>query len=207
MSRGKHYRPVTRHVGRHRAPETHHGAQLVAATGAALAITAVAAPSASAAPPAKTDVNWDAVAACESGGNWAINTGNGYFGGLQWTLATWHANGGSGSPVGASREQQIAVANRIIAKQGMTQGLGNWPVCRAHAHDGALTIRTAAKTTPVAPASNATGAIGVTTVKLGDTLSDIAVREGCPGGWQALRDTNGISGTTIYPGQKLRIPR
>ena len=48
-------------------------------------------------------VNWDAVAACESGGNWAINTGNGYYGGLQFTMGTWRANGGSGSPHTASR--------------------------------------------------------------------------------------------------------
>ena len=48
-------------------------------------------------------VNWDAVAACESGGNWAINTGNGYYGGLQFTMGTWRSNGGSGSPHNASR--------------------------------------------------------------------------------------------------------
>jgi resuscitation-promoting factor RpfE len=70
-------------------------------------------------------VNWDAVAACESGGNWAINTGNGYYGGLQFTMGTWRANGGSGSPAGASREEQIRVAENVLARQG----LGAWPVC------------------------------------------------------------------------------
>lgn len=69
--------------------------------------------------------NWDAVAACESGGNWAINTGNGYYGGLQFTMGTWHANGGSGSPSSASREEQIRVAENVARNQGM----GAWPVC------------------------------------------------------------------------------
>jgi len=70
-------------------------------------------------------VNWDAIAACESGGNWGINTGNGYSGGLQFTPSTWRANGGSGSPNGASREEQIRVAENVLR----TQGIGAWPVC------------------------------------------------------------------------------
>ncbi len=70
-------------------------------------------------------MNWDAVAACESGGNWAINTGNGYYGGLQFTLGTWRANGGSGSPHLASRDEQIRVAENVLR----TQGRGAWPVC------------------------------------------------------------------------------
>jgi hypothetical protein len=70
-------------------------------------------------------VNWDAVAACESGGNWSANTGNGFYGGLQFKPSTWAANGGVGSPATASREQQIAVANRVLA----TQGPGAWPTC------------------------------------------------------------------------------
>ena len=70
-------------------------------------------------------VNWDAVAQCESGGNWAISTGNGFSGGLQFTSSTWHANGGSGSPAGASREEQIRVAENVLH----TQGIGAWPVC------------------------------------------------------------------------------
>ena len=57
-------------------------------------------------------VNWDAVAACESGGNWAINTGNGYYGGLQFNMGTWRAYGGSGSPHHASRSEQIRVVLR-----------------------------------------------------------------------------------------------
>lgn len=74
---------------------------------------------------ADSGVNWDAVAACESGGNWAINTGNGYYGGLQFSMGTWHANGGSGSPHAASRSEQIRVAENVLR----TQGIGAWPTC------------------------------------------------------------------------------
>jgi len=74
---------------------------------------------------ADSGVNWDAVAACESGGNWAINTGNGYYGGLQFSISTWHANGGSDSPHTASRSEQIRVAENVVR----TQGIGAWPVC------------------------------------------------------------------------------
>jgi len=70
-------------------------------------------------------VNWDAIAACESGGNWAINTGNGYFGGLQFTPGTWHSNGGAGMPNQASRAEQIRVAENVLR----SQGIGAWPVC------------------------------------------------------------------------------
>jgi hypothetical protein len=70
-------------------------------------------------------VNWDAVASCESGGNWHTATGNGYYGGLQFTMSTWRANGGTGSPHQASREEQIRVANNVLH----TQGIGAWPVC------------------------------------------------------------------------------
>ncbi len=70
-------------------------------------------------------VDWDAVAACESGGNWHTATGNGYYGGLQFTMSTWRANGGSGSPHQASRDEQIRVANNVLR----SQGIGAWPVC------------------------------------------------------------------------------
>jgi uncharacterized protein YabE (DUF348 family) len=70
---------------------------------------------------------WDEIAQCESGGNWAIDTGNGYYGGLQFTLSTWQAYGGSGYPNEASREEQIAVAERVQAAQGW----GAWPACAA----------------------------------------------------------------------------
>ncbi len=70
-------------------------------------------------------VNWDAIAQCESGGNWGISTGNGFSGGLQFTASTWRANGGSGSANGASREEQIRVAENVLH----SQGIGAWPVC------------------------------------------------------------------------------
>ena len=68
---------------------------------------------------------WDSVAACESGGNWSINTGNGYYGGLQFSGSTWRGYGGDGSAPDASREAQITVAQRVLAAQGW----GAWPVC------------------------------------------------------------------------------
>ena len=73
-------------------------------------------------------VNWDAIAACESGGNWGTSTGNGFYGGLQFSQGTWDAYGGgqySSTAAGASRSQQIAVAQRVLAGQG----IGAWPVC------------------------------------------------------------------------------
>lgn len=77
------------------------------------------------APVQATSVNWDAIAACESGGNWSISTGNGYSGGLQFTPSTWRSNGGSGSAANASRSEQIRVAENVLA----SQGIGAWPVC------------------------------------------------------------------------------
>ena len=71
---------------------------------------------------------WDSLAQCESGGNWAINTGNGYYGGLQFSLGTWQAYGGPGLPHQQSRETQIAVAERLRAATG---GYGSWPACSA----------------------------------------------------------------------------
>ncbi len=75
---------------------------------------------------AEADVmNWEAVAQCESGGNWAANTGNGAYGGLQFKQATWEEYGGVGNPAKASKQQQIEVANRVLAGQGP----GAWPKC------------------------------------------------------------------------------
>ena len=71
---------------------------------------------------------WDRLAQCESGGNWHINTGNGYYGGLQFSLGTWHAYGGTGLPSQHSRETQIAVATRLRNASG---GYGAWPACAA----------------------------------------------------------------------------
>ncbi len=76
--------------------------------------------------PADTSI-WDRLAACESGGNWAINTGNGFYGGLQFTLSSWQAVGGSGYPNQASRSEQINRAQLLQAQQGW----GAWPACSA----------------------------------------------------------------------------
>jgi hypothetical protein len=72
--------------------------------------------------------DWDAVAACESGGNWSADTGNGYYGGLQFTQGTWRAAGGNGSPAQASRAEQIRIAETVLA----THGRGAWPACGAY---------------------------------------------------------------------------
>jgi hypothetical protein len=83
------------------------------------------------APAASGGVNWSAIAACESGGNWSASTGNGFYGGLQFTQQTWMANGGgqyASSADQASPAQQIAVAQRVLA----SQGIGAWPVCGAN---------------------------------------------------------------------------
>jgi hypothetical protein len=97
---------------------------------AAFAGALVTAPMALATGTAHADggVNWDAVASCESGNNWSTNTGNGYYGGLQFTLGTWRSHGGSGMPHQASREEQIRVAENVLD----TQGIGAWPVCGGH---------------------------------------------------------------------------
>jgi hypothetical protein len=68
---------------------------------------------------------WDKVAQCESGGNWATSTGNGFHGGLQFTASTWRSFGGSGMPHQASRTEQIAVAERVLDAQGWKA----WPAC------------------------------------------------------------------------------
>ncbi|MCH9759382.1 MAG: transglycosylase family protein [Actinomycetia bacterium] len=89
-------------------------------------------------------VNWDAIAECESGGNWAINTGNGHFGGLQFKPATWTANGGVGNPAKATREEQIRVAENVLA----TQGIGAWPTCGKKAGAAPIVTTVATATTP-----------------------------------------------------------
>lgn len=132
----------------------------VALTGAILgAGAAIFAPTASAAP----DSDWDRLAQCESGGNWHINTGNGYYGGLQFSASTWNAFGGSefaSTADQASREEQIYVAEKVLAQQGW----GAWPACsaslglssgptdRPHPSQGAAPVR--AQAAPAAAASD-----------------------------------------------------
>jgi LysM repeat protein len=76
---------------------------------------------------ASTGSVWDSIAACEAGGNWAINTGNGYYGGLQFSLSSWQAVGGSGLPSDASREEQIMRGQILQSRSGW----GSWPACSA----------------------------------------------------------------------------
>ena len=102
----------------------------VVKVGTQTAPAAPAAPTAPAANYASGGSAWDRIAQCESGGNWAANTGNGYYGGLQFNLGTWQSYGGSGRPDQNSREQQIAVAERVRQAEG---GYGAWPHCGARA--------------------------------------------------------------------------
>jgi resuscitation-promoting factor RpfA len=178
------------------------------AAGGLLTDTAAAAPS----------VNWDAIAQCESGGNWSINTGNGYYGGLQFSLSTWRANGGSGNPANATREEQIAVAERVL----ITQGIDAWPVCGKHAKEGirtapaqqkqpARSVQPTKPATPVAPSAPppSTGPTQSYTVVSGDTLWSIAASHQVPGGWPAIFAANQDSVSDpdlIRVGQSLRIP-
>ncbi|MER5198764.1 transglycosylase family protein [Streptomyces sp. NPDC002755] len=111
--------------GKHRRPsKVTRVATLAGVTGVAIAAPLMAAGNASAA----TASEWDAVAQCESGGNWSINTGNGYYGGLQFSASTWAAYGGTAyasQADQASKTQQIAIGEKVLAGQGK----GAWPVC------------------------------------------------------------------------------
>ncbi|MFF6880121.1 MULTISPECIES: transglycosylase family protein [unclassified Streptomyces] len=111
--------------GTHRRPSKASRVIAIAGvTGAAVAAPLMAAGNASAA----TASEWDAVAQCESGGNWSINTGNGYYGGLQFSASTWSGYGGSkyaSTADQATKAQQIEIAEKVLAGQGK----GAWPVC------------------------------------------------------------------------------
>ena len=164
-----------------------------------------------------SSVNWDAIAQCESSGNWHINTGNGYYGGLQFSASTWKASGGSkyaSTANQASRAEQIAVAERVLD----SQGIGAWPVCgkkagstksyTASADSSAKKKTTTHKATaPAAVKATASGETYV--VKSGDTLSLIAGRQAVKGGWRALYQLNkgviGADPNLIRPGQRLAL--
>lgn len=165
---------------------------IVVGTPLALAGTATAAPASV----------WDAVAQCESGGNWSIDTGNGYYGGLQFSAGTWNAFGGSGLASNAGREQQIAVAERVLAAQGW----GAWPSCSKKvgasgaAEPNKVVVRAPAPAPKAAPAPAAAAAPAAVaplakngadyTVVVGDTLSEIASKQNVAGGWKAVWDRN-----------------
>jgi resuscitation-promoting factor RpfA len=170
---------------------------------AAVSLGVLAAPASAAAPN-----NWDAVAQCESSGNWAINTGNGYYGGLQFSQSTWAAFGGTEyAPRAdlATKAQQIAVAERTLDAQGP----GAWPSCGKALNPSApeAGAAPAASALVSAPAPAATG--GTYTVQAGDTLGRIASEQGVAGGWQALYAANDdqlSSPDRIAVGQVLQLP-
>ncbi|MEY9937946.1 transglycosylase family protein [Streptacidiphilus sp. MAP5-3] len=173
---------------------------------------------------------WDAVAQCESGGDWSINTGNGFYGGLQFTPSTWAAYGGTqyaSEADQATEGQQIAVAEQVLASQGP----GAWPVCGPQAGltaGGApASVNTSStqqsapaqqaapaqqpqQSAPVqqsAPAQSSSSSAGSYTVKSGDTLSAIASAHGTT--WQNLFAANksviGGNPNLILPGQVLNL--
>lgn len=203
--------------GRHRRyqPSRINRASLtVTAGGAGLALPLLTAASAGA---ASTDV-WEKVAACESTGNWHINTGNGYYGGLQFTRSTWAAYGGTAYAARAdlaTKDQQIAVAEKVLDGQGP----GAWPTCSVRAGlkqggeapgaDPRTKRQAAAKTgqgkAPQSGPSKKTAAESGAakasptavpgeresyTVARGDSLSGIATAERVRGGWQRLYAAN-----------------
>jgi LysM repeat protein len=199
------------------------GIVLAGATGGALLLG-------TATPAAASSVNWDAIAQCESGGNWHINTGNGYYGGLQFNQSTWAGNGGKTyAPRAdlASRGQQIAVAEHLYARRG----LGPWPVCgkkggstakakpkadsgttkknngTTKKNNGTTKKKSSGTTAPSAPATPSS--TGNYTVRPGDTLSGIAVLHHVQGGWKALYERNvavvGADPNLILPGQRLAV--
>lgn len=211
----------TSSTGRHRASTTASKLRRRAATVAATAGVAAVAPLLASAPAHADSVNWDAIAACESGNNWSINTGNGYSGGLQFSQGTWNAYGGgayASTANRASRSQQIAVAEKVRAGQG----IGAWPVCGKRAgssssysnsntrssstrssstrhsvpqkHSG-TTYQHYTKKHHVTEQSDRTvrtSAVGTGSyvVKSGDTLSKIAAAHGVSGGWRSVWAAN-----------------
>ncbi len=172
----------------------------------ALAVTGIALGAAPAeAAPTST---WDRVAQCESGGNWHINTGNGYYGGLQFTMSTWRGYGGSGNPAAASKQTQIRIAERVLDGQGW----GAWPVCsvKAGARGTSSATEAAHGSTRQAPARHRHVAVSKHryTVRAGDTLGRIAHVQHVSGGWKRLWDANPSVAhpDVIRVGQQLRLP-
>jgi LysM repeat protein len=201
---------------------------LVGTLGAAAVVGTTLASAADAAPSYKV---WDRVAHCESGNRWHINTGNGFYGGVQFSAGTWAAYGGhkyARQANGASRIEQIEVARRVLASQGP----GAWPVCgpragltrsSGHATHAALPRVAGTTSHTVAHKKHKTkhhtkrthhkksrGAHGATyKVHRGDTLAKIAHKKHVSGGWHALYRANRSrmsNPNVLYVGQVLRLP-
>lgn len=148
--------------GKHRRPsKATRVATLAGVTGVAIAAPLIAAGNASAA----TASQWDAVAQCESGGNWSINTGNGYYGGLQFSASTWAAYGGTAYAATAnqaSKSQQITIGEKVLAAQGK----GAWPTCGTGLSSAAYTGGASAPSTSSSSngsSSNSSPSAGTTT--------------------------------------------
>jgi LysM repeat protein len=148
-----------------------------------------------AAPASASGHDWTGVAECESGGNWQINTGNGYSGGLQFSSSTWSAYGGNAYASRAdlaSPAQQIAVAERVLAGQGV----GAWPTCGRHLQQGTTAAAPILATAPAAapahaaPVQASASMSRTYTVRQGDTLDRIARAQGVAGGWQTVWAAN-----------------
>ncbi|MEV0901730.1 transglycosylase family protein [Actinoplanes sp. NPDC049802] len=153
---------------------------------------------------AARQVNWDVLAKCESGGRWHINTGNGYYGGLQFSRSTWKANGGGKyAPTAdkASKAEQIAIAEKLYRKRGLSP----WPTCgkKPGVYKKTSTRKPAAKKPAVKKPS---GKIYV--VRSGDTLASIARKFKIKGGWRTLYALNKDripSPGLIFTGQRIRL--
>ncbi|MDX2695546.1 LysM peptidoglycan-binding domain-containing protein [Streptomyces ipomoeae] len=205
--------------GRHRRyqPNRINRASLtVTAGGAGMALPLIATGTAEAA-----DVEtWDKVAACESTNDWNINTGNGHYGGLQFTQSTWEAYGGTAyAPRAdlATKDQQIAIAEKVLDGQGP----GAWPVCSVRAGltrggdtpdikpGGGGSTRTIEDVKPQTTPQSQAGKVEMYTVVRGDTLSEIADSQEVKGGWRGLynanRKTIGSDPDLIVPGQRLSL--
>jgi hypothetical protein len=171
------------------------------ATGVPLALAGTA----SAAP----ESAWDKLAQCESGGNWKINSGNGYYGGIQFNATTWRAFGGSGMPHQASKSEQIAVAERTLAAQGWNA----WPACSRKMGLHGIAAEPGKKAAPAAkkasaPAKSSAKSSGRSggsyVVKRGDTLSKIAKVHGTS--VKALVSANGLSNAHVLKvGKGLKV--
>ena len=191
------------YVGCHRAPKAPANNQLklagsLVAGAAAISLTAIGNGTAEAA----TVHNWDGVARCESSGNWAINTGNGYYGGLQFSYSTWLAYGGGAyAPRAdlASKAQQIVIAERTLRGQG----IGAWPVCGRYLTTVSTSSVTSVKVVKPAPVRSS----HIYTVRSGDTLYKIAMSQHVPGGWPTIVRLNPSihNPNLIYVGQRLAV--
>jgi hypothetical protein len=149
---------------------------------------------------AARQVNWDVLAKCESGGRWHINTGNGYYGGLQFSRSTWIANGGGKyAPTAnrATKAEQIKIAEKLYKKRGLKP----WPTCGKK--PGVYKTTTVKKKKSTAKPSGKTYVI-----RSGDTLAKIAKRYHVKGGWRTLYNLNKDrldSPSLIFPGQRIRL--